>query len=60
MDVAPRPSSDTAGPSQPTHADFRDFFNVKPDIPVFKMPGLPPTKTIVTKMSTIWTNVTLR
>jgi len=60
VDVVSRPFSDTAGPSQPALTEFSDFFDFEPDAPVFKMPRLPAPRTIVTEMSAIWTNVTLR
>jgi len=41
VDVVSRPFSDTAGPSQPVHTEFSDFFDTEPDAPVFKMPRLP-------------------
>ena len=55
MDVASRPLSDTAGPSQPAHTEFSDCFAIEPDTPVFKMPRLP-----APRMSTARTNVTRR
>ena len=53
-------SPPTAGPSQPSPCNFRDFFDIKPDAPVFKVPCLLPPKTYVIEMSATRTNVTLR
>ena len=40
-DVEPRPLSDRAGPSRPALTEYREFFDIEPDTPVFKMPRLP-------------------
>jgi len=60
VDVGSRSLSDTAGPSQPAHTEFSDFFDIEPDAPVFKMPRLPAPRMVVTEMSTTRTNVKLR
>jgi len=60
VDVVSRPLSDTAGPSQPAHTEFSDFFDIEPDAPVFKMPRFPAPRAIVTEMATTRTKVTLR
>jgi len=39
--VASRPPSDTAGPTKPAHTEYRDFFNIEPDTPVFKCHASP-------------------
>jgi len=36
-DMEPRPLSDTTGPGRPVHTEYRDFFDIEPDTPVFKM-----------------------
>ena len=59
-DVELRPLSDTTGPGRPVHTEYRDFFNIEPDTPVFKMPRLPAPRMIVTEMSATRTDVTLR